>query len=111
VVFVKEGEKILEPKKILLLNDLSIDMRGSQGLYLSNKEISDSFNGLLELELMTIQRADRSIGPHLCRQILKQRSQVLSCLALTRFEPFLVCCGSPVNVDKRLHPSFIDMTF
>jgi hypothetical protein len=58
VVFVKEGEKFLEPKKILLLYDLSIDVRRSQCLDLSNKEISDPFNGLSELALMVIQGAD-----------------------------------------------------
>lgn len=55
---MKEGEKFLEPKKILLLYDLSIDVRRSQCLDLSNKEISDPFNGLSELALMVIQGAD-----------------------------------------------------
>lgn len=48
MVFPKKRVKIFVSNEVLLLDYLSIDVRGSECLDLSNKEISDSFNSLYD---------------------------------------------------------------
>lgn len=49
MVFVQKCKQVLEFEEVLLLDDLRIDLRSSQGPDLCNEEISDALNCLVSI--------------------------------------------------------------
>lgn len=49
MVLVQKREEVLKPEKVLLLNDLGIDMWRSKSLDLSDKIIADAFDSLTSI--------------------------------------------------------------
>lgn len=73
MVFVEEGEEILEAKEVLLLKNLSINVRRSQGFDLHNEKVTDTFNCLNWSVMLSWEASGYS---YLLRQLFQKGAKI-----------------------------------
>jgi hypothetical protein len=94
MVFVQKCKEILEFEEILLLDDLRIDLRSSQGPDLCNEEISDALNCLVSVSAgVSIDEGPWSHGSARTLRISFSSSGFRSSKALGGCEPVRFWCA------------------